>query len=225
MPTIICVRNKEAAQGLDALLKSKDFLFEGVQMTKPTSILEFIESSQDYDFKRSRWGDQEYSRVASKQYIHRSGALFVRMIPDSTGLALLMVIENQRNASRENNFKAIARFILVDLQKTIEDNDKSEPKMVEEDEKVEAKMAEEDEKIKPQPQETSEKAELKMVEPKPAGEDDSIETKKVEENQELEPESVEEGKRVHPISPDENVKLEPESAEGTEKAGPKLISE
>lgn len=132
MPTIVGIRKKHVADRLDAMLKKKDFIFDGVQMTKPTHILEFIENSNDYDFERYRWGKQEFRMVASKQYMHRSGALFVRLIPDTRGLLILAAIENQRNASRENKFREIARNLVLEIQKEINESETIKPTTVEE---------------------------------------------------------------------------------------------
>lgn len=222
-PTFICVRNKVTAHSLDDFLKSKDFVYDGLQTTKPTHILEFIENSKDYEFERSRWGNHNFLGVTSKRYIHRSGALFVRVIPDSQGLVILAVIENQRNASRENSFKEIARSIIIELQESVGENKKADLKVVEE-EKAEAKMAEESEKIEPKPEE-SKKTGPTMVQPKPEEESENVETELLEETEKFKPKSVLDGAKVEPMISKDNEKLEPSWVEGTEKDRPPSTSD
>lgn len=187
------MRNKVTAHSLDNFLKSKDFLYDGLQTTQPTHILECIENSKDYDFERSRWGNHDCLPVISKRYIHRSGALFARVIPDSQGLVILAVIENQRNASRENRFKEIARTIIIELQDSVGENKKADLKVVEEEEKSETKMAEESEKIQPKPEDESKKTGLTMVQPKSDEENENVETEMLEETKNFKPKSVLDG--------------------------------
>jgi hypothetical protein len=96
-PTILTVRSKEKAALLDAALADIDFLHDGVFYTDTKAILECIEKGYQFSFGQ-RWGVP----ATGRQFVHRSGTLFVRILTDKKGLALLVVVGNYRYMQTSN---------------------------------------------------------------------------------------------------------------------------
>lgn len=82
-----------------------DFVDDGIRFTDG-QVLECVERSKEFDFPRYRNG--KIKRIPSKQYVHRSGALFIRNVRDRQGWSILVGIENYRHANKENGFREIA---------------------------------------------------------------------------------------------------------------------
>ena len=116
VPTLISVKDKDTVKRLDAVLKEKDFIHDGTQSTD-ANVLECIDKGHEYDFPRYRSG--KIKAIPSRQYVHRSGALFVRKIIDRQGWAILAGIENYRHASKENGFREIASQLVKEIAEQI----------------------------------------------------------------------------------------------------------
>jgi len=93
-PAILTIRNKEHARRLDRALTKIDFLHDGVFHTDIKTILDCMEDSHDFHFER-RWG----MPVPGRNFVHRSGTLFVRVLTDRNGLCVLIVLGNYRYMS------------------------------------------------------------------------------------------------------------------------------
>ena len=122
MPTFICVRGKKKAHIIDKVLKELDFVYDGLAITSP-HFLECIGSSRDYSFPKYRSG--KIKSIPSPQFVHRTGALFIRKIIDRHGNVILAGIENYRHASNENMFREITRKVVSDLIDSIKKADPS----------------------------------------------------------------------------------------------------
>jgi hypothetical protein len=114
---LICVRNKETADLLDDALKKKDFVADGIHFTD-SQVLECIENSEEYDFPKFRISG-EIKNIPARQYVHRSGALFIRNMRDRQGWAILAGIENYRNADKENDFREIAKKMMREVSQLV----------------------------------------------------------------------------------------------------------
>ena len=90
-PAILTVRNKTHAKKLDRALTRFDFIHDGVFYTDIRTILDCMEDSHDFDFER-RWA----LPVPGRNFVHRSGTLFVRALTDRNGLCVLIVLGNYR---------------------------------------------------------------------------------------------------------------------------------
>eukprot|EP00980_Cylindrotheca_fusiformis_P010443 scaffold2322_cov135-Cylindrotheca_fusiformis.AAC.2 len=111
VPSLFCIRDSKKAARVDAVLKSKGFVDDGVRLTDG-SVLECIDRSEEYDFPRRRG---KIKSIPGKQYVHRSGALFMRNIMDQQGWTILAGIENYRHASKENEFRKIASRLVREV--------------------------------------------------------------------------------------------------------------
>jgi hypothetical protein len=86
-------------------LKKMDFLDDGIRFTNG-QIVDLIEKSHEFDFPKYRNG--KVRSIPSRQYVHRSGAVFIRDLRDRQGWSILVGIENYRHASKENKFRETA---------------------------------------------------------------------------------------------------------------------
>lgn len=109
------------------MLKQLDFVYDGITVTSP-QFLDVIDESNQYSFARYRSG--KVRSIPCPQFVHRSGALFIRKVTDRSGKAILVGIENYRHASEENMFRQITREVVQQLKEEIDKigNDKDEAK-------------------------------------------------------------------------------------------------
>lgn len=98
-------------------LKKMDFVDDGVRFTNG-HVVDFIEKSYEFDFPKYRNG--KVRGIPSRQYVHRSGALFIRDIRDRQGWSILVGIENYRHASKENKFRDTALETLRQIARLVE---------------------------------------------------------------------------------------------------------
>lgn len=112
MPNFLCIRDKKKADLVGAALLELDFVYDGITVTDP-DFLECIDNSDDFHFPTYRSGN--IKRISSPQYVHRSGALFIRKMADRQGKVILAGIENYRHASVENRFRDIAKRVIQEV--------------------------------------------------------------------------------------------------------------
>lgn len=84
----------------DAILE-RGFVDDGIHLTEK-SFLECINHAAEYKFGRRR-------RVAARQFVHRSGTLFIRLIRDENGKVILVGIENRILIGRDSSKREISR--------------------------------------------------------------------------------------------------------------------
>lgn len=92
-------------------------MYDGVTITSP-QFLECIENSDDYRFPHYRSG--RVKAIPAPQFVHRSGAIFIRKLTDREGKTILVGIENYRHASEENKFRHIAKSVIKEVLCSIE---------------------------------------------------------------------------------------------------------
>lgn len=85
-----------------------DFVNDGVFYTQTKPILECIESGDAFDFGRRL-------STAARQYVHRSGTLFVRLIRDRRGWVIVVVIANVPHIKRDEERGATAKMAFRQL--------------------------------------------------------------------------------------------------------------
>ena len=95
-----------------------DFVDDGVHFTD-SQVLDCIEDSKQYDFPKYRFTGKIKS-ILARQYVHRSGTLFIRSIRDRQGWAILAGIGNYRHASKENGFREKAKVILKSVTQLVD---------------------------------------------------------------------------------------------------------
>lgn len=97
---------------MDDTLQKLDFVYDGVTVTSP----QFLECIDGDDFNFARYRSGMMKSIPSPQYVHRSGALFIRKLTDRSGKVILVGIENYRHASNENMFREITRRVVRQLK-------------------------------------------------------------------------------------------------------------
>jgi hypothetical protein len=75
--------------------------------------LECIDDGKDFSF--ARYSSGKVKSIACPQFVHRSGALFIRKVTDRFGKVILVGIENYRHASKENMFREVTREVVHEL--------------------------------------------------------------------------------------------------------------
>lgn len=116
-PTFITVIDPKKANAVEETLFKLDFVYDGITITSP-QFLECIEKSEDYRFPHYRSG--RVKAIPAPQFVHRSGAIFIRKLTDREGKAILVGIENYRHASEENKFRKIAKSVIKQVLDSIE---------------------------------------------------------------------------------------------------------
>ena len=86
-PPTFCVRDQEKAKQLYTALLDLDFVNDGVFYTQTKPILSCLENGDEFDFGRRL-------STAARQFVHRSGVLFVRLVRDRRGWVVAVVIPN-----------------------------------------------------------------------------------------------------------------------------------
>ena len=117
MPTFITIRDTKKAEAIEEALLKLDFVYDDITITSP-QFLECIDNSDDYRFPHYRSG--RVKAIRSPQFVHRSGAIFIRKLTDRQGKAILVGIENYRHASNENMFRDIAKSVMKDVFAMVE---------------------------------------------------------------------------------------------------------
>ena len=112
-PPTFCVRDDEKAKLLYTSLLELDFVNDGVFYTQTRQILQCIENGDEFDFGRRL-------STAARQYVHRSGTLFVRLIRDRHGWVVVVVIPNGMHIKKdEDKRQATAKSVFRNLQQLI----------------------------------------------------------------------------------------------------------
>ena len=117
VPTFMTIRDTKKAEAVEAALFELDFVYDGITITSP-QFLECINNSDDYRFPHYRSG--RVKAISSPQFVHRSGALFIRKMTDRQGKVILAGVENHRHASDENMFRYIAKSIMKEVFDMVE---------------------------------------------------------------------------------------------------------
>jgi DEPDC5 protein C-terminal region len=116
-PAIFTVRDTSKALLVDTTLLGIDFIHDGVFYTDARSIAECIQEDGkiEFDFGQ-RWSKQP----AARQFVHRSGTLFVRIITDKKGWALVVAFSNYRCCTRDDSMKKQNHEAFQTLQHSLE---------------------------------------------------------------------------------------------------------
>jgi hypothetical protein len=102
------ITTKDEADHLDTVLDRLDYLHDGVFFTDALDIKECV--SCDFDFAR-RWSQT----VAGRQFVHRSGTLFVRILTDMKGRALVVVFGNYNYFNKDETARFVSQNVFSEL--------------------------------------------------------------------------------------------------------------
>lgn len=121
-PSFLCIRDKDDADLLDSAILARGFVDDGINPTEKT-FLDCIHNADDFQFGRRR------GRVSGRQFVHRSGTLFLRLIRDDNGRVILVGIENRKligNDSAQREASRLAFRQIEDFVKTLPSADVSQ---------------------------------------------------------------------------------------------------
>jgi hypothetical protein len=118
-PALLAVRHQIDEVAVDRGLCQIDFVYDGVFATNVGAILECLDDSDMFFFPRRR-GSQIMSTMG-KQFVHRSGTFFVRVLRDLNNLVIIVVLGNYRymmsnkdessTQAYRNAFQTLSTFI------------------------------------------------------------------------------------------------------------------
>lgn len=113
-PQIYVVKDKERASILDRNIMDMDFIHDGVFYTDAKPILKCIKFDE-FDLGTRRWT----SSILGRQFVHRSGTLFIRLLSDQHGRTMVVATGNysyiakdkQRQTTAQDAFKGLAMLM------------------------------------------------------------------------------------------------------------------
>lgn len=104
---------KEAADCLDIMLEKLDYVHDGVFFTDVEAVQECMRLKLDFG---RRW-----SRTANgRQFVHRSGMLFVRILTETAGRAIVVVFSNYTYINKEEKNRPLAQQIFDVLAENLD---------------------------------------------------------------------------------------------------------
>ena len=103
-PAILSVRQRSIDKlTLDRKLVEMDYVYDGVFLTEVESILEcIVEDGYKYQFPRRHRYSSSIAPCMGKQFVHRSGTLFVRVLCDMNEHFVFVVLGNYRYLNMMN---------------------------------------------------------------------------------------------------------------------------
>lgn len=109
-PALFPITDKQKVPFVDQLLLDLDFLHDGVFYTDARSVKECLDVAPEFYF------GQRWSRpTAGRQFVHRSGTLFVRVLPDLNGLAIVVTLGNYLYMSRDSKLRPVEKRVFDQL--------------------------------------------------------------------------------------------------------------
>jgi len=105
-PPMTPVRDKDKANYVEDSLVARGFVDDGIHMTEP-NFTEVIERGNEFEFPRFRMS-RKHKKIPARQYVHRSGAIFVRLIRDEQGWLIVVAFENTTFIGRDFSMRTIA---------------------------------------------------------------------------------------------------------------------
>lgn len=103
---IFKVESVTSVDSLDTALDALDFLHDGVFFTDVEAIKDCVPS--DMEFGRSH-------SAKGRQFVHRSGTLFVRVLNDLRGRALVVVFDNYIYLNKDDKAKRICQDVFSEV--------------------------------------------------------------------------------------------------------------
>ena len=114
-PVIFTVADTEKVANLDEKLAELDYIHDGVFATS-RDFIDCIDHGAEFDFG-SKWS----KLPAGQQVIHRSGALYVRIVQDRNGRAVVFAIANnvfiqQKDDSMQEKYERVFEQLRTCMQ-------------------------------------------------------------------------------------------------------------
>lgn len=115
MPITTPIRNKACVDAIEKALTDKfNFVYDGNHMSDPNE----IDSLDGFDFVVNKWSMKKKKKfVPAKQYFHRTGTLFTRLLRDTKGGAIIIIYLNQKHIAGDEQLLQGARTVFRNLEK------------------------------------------------------------------------------------------------------------
>jgi len=113
-PALFEIHDSRKVEVLDRILLNLSYVHDGVFYTDIHTVLECIDESELYDFGK-RWSRPP----AGRQFVHRSGTLFVRILTDLNRRAIVVVLGNYLYSNKSDKLGGIARKAFAKLRNSI----------------------------------------------------------------------------------------------------------
>ena len=97
----------------NALTKDFNFVYDGNHLSDPNEI-DFLDG---FDFVVNKWSIKKRKKfVPARQYLHRSGTLFTRLLRDTRGSAVIIIYLNQRHIAGDQQLLQCARMVFHGIE-------------------------------------------------------------------------------------------------------------
>ena len=118
VPITFPLRSKSSVDSLEkALANDFDFVYDGSHLADPNELIDCLDG---FDFTVNRWSMNKRKKfVPAKQYLHRTGTLFMRLVRDSQGKAIVISYLNNRHIAGDQQLLDCARAIFVEIEQFI----------------------------------------------------------------------------------------------------------
>ena len=101
-----------------ALTDVFSFVYDGTHMSDPNE----IDDLDGFEFVVNKWSIKKKKKfVPARQYLHRSGTLFTRLLRDTKGSAIVIIYLNRRHISGDEQRLQSARLLFRSVEKFIAD--------------------------------------------------------------------------------------------------------
>lgn len=101
-PAIFSVKDSIRGGKIDDRLLEAGFIYDGKFWTKAREVVECIKNGKDFAF-------QPRKPIHGEQFLHRSGTLFVRIVRDMNGVAMIIAFANARYMGRDEGLQITFR--------------------------------------------------------------------------------------------------------------------
>jgi len=108
------IRNKTCVDTIEMALTSDfNFVYDGNHMSDPNE----NDCLDGFDFVINKWSmKKKKKQVPARQYLHRSGTLFIRLLRDTRGSAIISIYLNQRHIAGDEQLLLCARTVFQGIE-------------------------------------------------------------------------------------------------------------
>jgi len=120
VPITTPVRNKTCVNTIEtALTNIFNFVYDGDHESDPNE----IDCLDGFDFEINKYSIKKKIKkfVPARQYLHRTGTLFTRLLRDTRGRAIIIIYLNQRHIAKDEQLLQCARTVFVRVEQFIAD--------------------------------------------------------------------------------------------------------
>jgi len=111
------IRNKTCVDIIErSLVNDFNFVYDGDHMSDPNE----IDCLDGFVFDVNKWSMKERKKfVPARQYVHRSGTIFARLLRDTRGSAIIFMYLNQRHITGDEQLLHCARAVFHSVEQYI----------------------------------------------------------------------------------------------------------